>query len=188
MTAQEALQRLKDGNHRFVKEQWEGKFNDSKRRNSLVDGQSPYAIVLSCADSRVVPELAFDTGLGELFVIRVAGNVANTESIASIEYAVAHLNTKLIMILGHQNCGAVTAAMAGGSNGYNLNMLLAQISPAIQEAGEDAKVNTVVRKNAEIVADDLQKRSEIIANAVRNSGLEIVPAYYNLGSGKVDIL
>ena len=112
MTAQEALQRLKDGNHRFVKEQWEGKFNDSKRRNSLVDGQSPYAIVLSCADSRVVPELAFDTGLGELFVIRVAGNVANTESIASIEYAVAHLNTKLIMILGHQNCGAVTAAMA----------------------------------------------------------------------------
>jgi len=188
MTGKEALQRLQEGNTRFVEDKLDGKLNDSKRRDELTDGQSPYAIVLSCADSRVVPELAFDTGLGEIFVIRVAGNVANIESIASIEYAVAHLGTKLIMVLGHQSCGAVTAAMAGGNNGFNLNILLAQISPAIDKAGKNATVNNVVRKNAELVTNDLKTRSAIIENAVNNGGLEIVPAYYNLDSGKVDIL
>lgn len=188
MTSQESLKRLKEGNARFVKDQLDGKLTDSKRRNELTGGQTPYAIVLSCADSRVVPELTFDTGLGELFVIRVAGNVANTESLASIEYAVAHLGTKLIVVLGHQSCGAVTAAISGGNNGYNLNILLAQIAPAIEKAGENATVNTVVRKNAELVANDLKNRSSIIADAASNNGLEIVPAYYNLDSGKVDIL
>lgn len=188
MTSKEALNRLMDGNARFVEDKLDGKLNDSNRRSELTSGQAPYAIVLSCADSRVVPELAFDTGLGEIFVIRVAGNVANTESIASIEYAVAHLGTKLIMVLGHQSCGAVTAAIAGGNNGYNLNLLLAQISPAIDAAGEGADVNTVVKKNAETVADDLGQRSSIIADALSNGGLEIVSAYYNLDSGKVDIL
>ena len=188
MTSQESLKRLKEGNARFVKDQLDGKLIDSKRRNELAGGQTPYAIVLSCADSRVVPELTFDTGLGELFVIRVAGNVANTESLASIEYAVAHLGTKLIVVLGHQSCGAVTAAISGGNNGYNLNILLAQIAPAIEKAGENATVNTVVRKNAELVANDLKNRSSIIADAASNNGLEIVPAYYNLDSGKVDIL
>lgn len=188
MTGKEALQRLQEGNERFVADKLDGKLNDSSRRNDLTGGQSPYAIVLSCADSRVVPELAFDTGLGEIFVIRVAGNVANTESIASIEYAVAHLGTKLIMVLGHQSCGAVTAAISGGNNGYNLNILLSQIAPAIADAGDGAEVNTVVKKNAENVAADLSSRSSIIADAVANGGLEIVPAYYNLDSGKVDIL
>jgi len=188
MKGQEALQRLRDGNARFVEDKLDGVLNDSSRRNELTGGQSPYAIVLSCADSRVVPELAFDTGLGEIFVIRVAGNVANTESLASIEYAVAHLGTKLIMVLGHQSCGAVTAAIGGGNNGYNLNILLSQISPAVAEAGEGADVNTVVKKNAELVAGDLKNRSSIIADAVANGGLKIVPAYYNLDSGKVDEL
>ena len=188
MTGKEALQRLKNGNKRFVEDKLDGQLNDSKRRKDLTGGQSPYAIVLSCADSRVVPELAFDTGLGEIFVIRVAGNVANTESLASIEYAVAHLGTKLIVVLGHENCGAVTAAIAGGNNGYNLNILLSQIAPAIDESGENATVNTVVCKNAELVANDLKVRSSIIANAVNNENLEIVSAYYNLDTGKVDIL
>jgi len=188
MTGKDALQRLKEGNERFVADKLDGKLNDSNRRNNLTGGQEPYAIVLSCADSRVVPELAFDTGLGEIFVIRVAGNVANTESIASIEYAVAHLGTKLIMVLGHQSCGAVTAAIGGGNNGYNLNILLSQISPAVSEAGEGADVNTVVKKNAQLVAEDLKSRSSIIGEAAKSGGLEIVPAYYNLNSGKVDVL
>ncbi len=188
MTGQEALKRLQEGNARFVEDKLDGKLNDSYRRMDLTGGQKPYAIILSCADSRVVPELAFDTGLGEIFVIRVAGNVANTESIASIEYAVAHLGTKLIMVLGHQSCGAVTAAIGGGNNGYNLNILLSQIAPAIADAGEGADVNTVVKKNAEVVAGDLTTRSSIIADAVANGGLEIISAYYNLDSGKVDVL
>lgn len=188
MNGLEALKRLEEGNVRFVEDKLDGKLTDSARRGHLTGGQSPYAIVLSCADSRVVPELAFDTGLGEIFVIRVAGNVANTESIASIEYAVAHLGTKLIMVLGHESCGAVTAAMKGGNNGYNLNTLLAQITPAIDACGHDTDVNDVVKKNAELVAEDLSSRSSIIADAVKNGGLEIKPAYYNLGTGKVDIL
>lgn len=188
MTGQDALQRLQEGNARFVEDKLDGKLNDSSRRLDLTGGQEPYAIVLSCADSRVVPELAFDTGLGEIFVIRVAGNVANTESIASIEYAVAHLGTKLIMVLGHQSCGAVTAAIGGGNNGYNLNILLSQIAPAIAAAGEGAEINNVVKKNAEMVGEELKTRSSIIADAVANGGLKIVPAYYNLDSGKVDVL
>jgi len=94
----------------------------------------------------VVPELAFDTGLGELFVVRVAGNVANSSSIASIEYAVAHLGTKLFVVLGHQSCGAVTAAVAGGDNGYNLNHLLSHITPAIAASKEGATVNDVTKQ------------------------------------------
>lgn len=186
MNAQEALDRLADGNARFVADKLDGKLQNSVRRGELTGGQKPYAIVLSCADSRVVPELAFDTGLGEIFVIRVAGNIANTSSIASIEYAVAHLGTKLIVVLGHESCGAVTAAIAGGNNGYNLNHLLSHIEPAKAEAGTD-DVNTVVKKNAEMTAQELVDRSMIINDAMSN-GLYIIPAYYNLGSGAVEFL
>lgn len=186
-TWQEALERLQKGNEKFVKDQLDGKLQNSSRRDDLVSGQRPYAIILSCADSRVVPELAFDTGLGELFVIRVAGNVANTSSIASIEYAVAHLGTKLIVVLGHQSCGAVTAAIGGGDNGYNLNHLLAHIAPAIQAAETD-DINTVVKKNAQLTVRDLMVRSSIIHHAVDDGGLKILPAYYNLDSGKVDFI
>lgn len=180
-------QRLIEGNNRYIEDKKDGQLQDASRRNEVTNGQSPYAIILSCADSRVVPELVFDTGIGELFVVRVAGNVANTSSIASIEYAVAHLGSKVIMVLGHESCGAVTAAIAGGNNGHNLNHLLAHCAPAVAECkGDD--VNTVVRKNAQINAQDLIDRSSIIADAVSNGKVEIVPAYYNLSSGKVDLL
>ena len=188
MTIQEVLQRLKDGNARFVADKLDGKLQDSSRRGSLTGGQNPYAIILSCADSRVVPELAFDTGLGEIFVIRVAGNVANSSSIASIEYAVAHIGTPVIIVLGHESCGAVTAAVGGGDNGYNLNHLLSHITPAIAASEEGAAVNDVVKKNAELNAEELQNRSSIIRNAVSEGKLKIVPAYYHLGSGEVEML
>lgn len=188
MTQQEVLNRLKEGNQRFVSDKLDGKLQNSSRRDNLVNGQSPYAIILSCADSRVVPELAFDTGLGELFVIRVAGNVANQSSVASIEYAVAHLGTKVIVVLGHESCGAVTAAIAGGDNGANLKHLLSHISQAINDSGANAELQTVVKKNAEINAHELMKKSTIISEAVQNDGLQIVSAYYNLDSGKVNFL
>ena len=188
MTIQESLNRLKDGNVRFVADQLDGKLQDSSRRKSLLDGQEPYAIILTCADSRVVPELAFDTGLGELFVVRVAGNIANSSSIASIEYAVAHLGTNVIVVLGHQSCGAVTAALEGGDNGYNLNHLLAHITPAIVASKEGATVNDVAKINIELTVGELKNRSEIIRNAVDKGDIKVVPAYYNLDSGKVDFL
>lgn len=188
MRHQESLNRLKEGNARFVEDILEGKLQNGSRRNSLIDGQKPYAIILGCADSRVVPELTFDTGLGELFTVRVAGNVANTSSIASIEYAVAHLGTKLIVVLGHQSCGAVTAAVSGGNNGHNLNHLLSHITPAIAESGQNASIDEVIRKNAELTAIDLINRSSIIKNTVESADVKIVTAYYNLDSGKVDFL
>jgi len=188
MEIQEILDRLKSGNKRFVADTLEGNLQDSLRRNDLTGGQQPYAIILSCADSRVVPELAFDTGLGEIFVIRVAGNVANPSSVASIEYAVAHLKSKVIIVLGHQSCGAVTAAIQGGDNGYNLNHLLSHITPAIAVSSEGTSVNDVVKTNAKLTAKELSGRSSIIREAVESGGLKIVPAYYNLDSGVVDFL
>ncbi len=188
MNIQEVVDRLQAGNERFVLDKLDGKLQNSARRQELTGGQNPYAIILSCADSRVVPELAFDAGLGELFVVRVAGNIANTDSIASIEYAVANIGTTVIVVLGHQSCGAVTAALGGGDNGYNLNHLVAQINPAIAAAGEGAEVNDVVKKNALLTAQDLMDRSSIISNAVEKGDLKIIPAYYNLDSGKVDFL
>ena len=154
--------------------------------NSLTGGQAPYAIILSCADSRVAPELSFDTGIGEIFIIRVAGNVANPSSIASIEYAVAHLGTKLIVVMGHQSCGAVGAAIAGGDNGPNLNKLVSYITPAVDSCGADAPMDDVINKNASNSAATLISNSAIISNAVENDGVEIKTAYYNLDSGKVD--
>ena len=188
MTTQESLDRLIEGNARFVEDRLDGKLQNSSRRESLTGGQKPYAIVLSCADSRVVPELAFDTGLGELFVIRVAGNVANTSSIASIEYAVAHLDTKLIVVLGHESCGAVTAAIGGGDNGYNLNHLLAHITPAIIASVNDASIDDIVKKNAELTVIELLNRSGIIRDAVAKNEVKIVSAYYQMNTGKVDFL
>ncbi len=188
MSHESTLERLKAGNTRFVADKLDGQLQDSSRRQVLTAGQEPHTIVLSCADSRVVPELAFDTGLGELFVVRVAGNVANSSSIGSIEYAVAHCGTKLIVVLGHESCGAVTAAVAGGDNGYNINHLLSHINPAIAACGAGAPIADVVKKNAELVVGDLKERSSIIRKAVDSGDVKIVPAYYNLGSGAVDFL
>ncbi len=188
MTKSDILNRLKEGNQRFVSDTLQYDLQNSKRRSDLTSGQAPFAIVLSCADSRVVPELAFDAGLGELFVVRVAGNVANTDSMASIEYAVAHLGSQIIVVLGHQSCGAVTAAANGGDNGYNLNHLLSHITPAIQASGTNASIEDIIKKNAEITANDLINRSNIIGSAVAEGKVQIVPAYYNLDSGKVDFL
>ena len=186
LSSSAALEKLKAGNANFVADKLDGKLQNSARRAELTGGQKPYAIILSCADSRVVPELAFDSGLGEIFVIRVAGNVANTSTIASIEYAVAHLGVNLIVVLGHQSCGAVTAALAGGDNGYNLNHLLSHVEPA-KAASEDKSVDGVVKKNAEMQVAQLEERSAIIRGAM-SEGLKLVPAYYNLDSGRVDYL
>ena len=188
ITIDGVVSKLKQGNDNFVADKLDGKLQDSTRRDHLTSGQAPHTIVLSCADSRVVPELAFDSGLGELFVIRVAGNVANVSSVASIEYAVAHLGTQVIVVMGHESCGAVTAAVAGGDNGPNLNTLLGYIKPAVDACGSGADLADIVKKNTELVKGDLTSKSTIIADAVNSGKVVIKPAYYNLGSGKVDFL
>jgi carbonic anhydrase len=188
MTKQEIIDKLKAGNQRFVENNLERPHQDGARREETTGGQSPYAIVLSCADSRVVPELAFDTGMGDLFVVRVAGNVANTSSLASMEYAVAHLHTSIIVVLGHQSCGAVTAAVQGGDNGPNLNHLLEHIQPAIDHASDAQNVDEVIHVNAELTSKTIVDNSAIIAQAVQEGKVQIVPAYYHLDSGVVDFI
>jgi carbonic anhydrase len=182
---EQALDLLKEGNDRFIKDNLEHKRQDSTRRKELREGQHPFAIVLGCADSRVVPELAFDVGLGDLFVVSVAGNVANTSSIASIEYAVAHLGVKLIVVMGHESCGAVTAAIEGGDAGPNLNALISLIEPAVHQSSDRA-VDLVVKENVRYNTKVLTEKSEIISKAVNQGDVRIVTAYYNLGSGIVD--
>ena len=189
VSAKDAKKKLIDGNARFVAEQSKHGLQGLDRRKDLIKGQAPWAIILSCADSRVAPEITFDSGLGELFVIRVAGNTANTESIASIEYAVAHLGTKLIVVLGHESCGAVGAAISGGDNGHNLNVLLAHLNPAVSAFG-DGPMDKVVKSNAQNQANDLAARSSIISEKMtgKEDGVEIVSAYYHLKDGSVEFI
>jgi len=186
MNIQDIKKRLIDGNNQYIQDK-ENLLSDTGLRISLTEGQYPFAIILSCADSRVVPEMIFDCNIGELFVVRVAGNIANTSSIASIEYAVAHLNCNLIVVLGHESCGAVTAAINGGDNGKNLNHLCSHIEPAVKSAGS-SDVNTVVKENAKTNALMLSENSNIISKAMDDNSLMIIPAYYHLGEGKVDFL
>jgi len=188
MTTEEVLTRLSDGNKRFVSDRLGGDLHISIKKESLIDKQEPYAIVLSCADSRVVPELIFETGLGELFVVGVAGNVASASSFASIEFAVSHLKTKVIVVMAHQNCGAVTAAINGVHNGPYMDELLSLIKPAIIASPKLASVNDVAKKNAELTVEELKNKSKIIKNAIENDGVIIVSAYYNIDSGKVDFM
>lgn len=187
MTFAEIIHRLKAGNRRFAAGTLNGEFQTSNRRNELAAGQSPYAIILGCADSRVVPELVFDAGLGELFTVRVAGNVANTSSIASIEYAVAFLKSKVIVVLGHESCGAVTAALSGGDNGKNLEHLLSHITSA-EQFERNLSLETAVKLNAKYAAGVLASDSAILGEAVRNNDIRILPAYYHLASGEVEFL
>lgn len=177
----QVLERLRRGSSRFQ----ERVRANEPRRAELARGQQPLAIVLGCADSRVAPEIAFDTGLGELFVVRVAGNVADTASIASIEYAVVHLGTRLIVVLAHESCGAVGAALEGGDAGEHLNRLLEHISPALQASGEN-DVNTVARRNARLNAERLTTESEALREAVEQDGLRIVTAFFHFTTGAVE--
>ncbi len=187
MEINEIIKRLKEGNSRFISDTAHRKLQDSTRRELLASGQSPFAVILGCADSRVVPEIVFDTGLGELFTVRVAGNVANIASLASIEYAVAVLKVKVILVQGHSGCGAVSAAKEGADLGYNLNLLLTHITPAITQV-PSGDIDDIIKKNAELNAKDMESRSALIKEAVDTSQIRIIPTYYNLESGEVEYL
>ena len=192
VTASEALDELIAGNHRFVSGASTHPAQDAARRAALVAGQAPHAIIFSCSDSRVPPELVFDSGLGEIFVVRVAGNVLGIASIASIEYAVEHLGCPLIVVMGHESCGAIKTALtvkpddAGSSD---LGSLVAAIWPFVKgvkdEALADPKLTPAVKANVNGVASQLATRSRIVREHAEH-GLMIVPAIYHLESGEVE--
>lgn len=179
---QDALQRLVDGNDRFVEYLPQHRRD---RREDLVAGQQPYACILSCADSRVVPEFVFDVGLGELFVVRVAGNVANMGSVGSIEFAVSQLGVNLVVVLGHENCGAVCAALEGVELSPNINHLLGFIHESVVSGSE---VADAVRDNSKRTAKELVDRSDIIRDRSKEPSFKIAPAYYHLSTGQVEYL
>jgi carbonic anhydrase len=183
---------LMEGNRRFVAGTTQT--HDVVRlRHDLAGGQHPKAIVLACSDSRVAPELLFDKSLGDLFVVRSAGNVSDEIGRGSIEYAVEHLGANLVVVLGHQKCGAVTAACSGNKMpSPNLQAIVDHIAPAVAKARTKANdnelVEAAVRENVLQSAHDLLAGSELLRNAVHEGKIEIVEAVYSLDTGEVTTL
>jgi carbonic anhydrase len=190
VTPEAALELLVAGNRRFAAGRPMFPDQSPARRRELAQGQKPFAIVLTCADSRVAPELYFDQGLGNLFVLRNAGNLLNDHTIGSIEYAVEHLKVGLIVIVGHEKCGAVAAAVAGGHAPGHIGSIVASIQPAVQASADEGgdKVENAVRANARLVAAALEASDPILNEAVKAGRLKIVPARYDLETGKVELL
>lgn len=199
ITAIEALERLKEGNDRFVSgirhlEQ----LSNQQRRSEFVAGQKPFAIVLGCSDSRVPVEIIFDQGLGDLFVIRIAGNIVEPSQIGSVEFAAERFATRLVVVLGHSQCGAIQATLEQlqrptDLQSRNLLAIVNRIRPAVVgllstelRHNPDALVRQAIRANIQASANKLRHGSEIIEQLIRNDGLVVVGAEYSLETGQVD--
>lgn len=189
-TAEEVLQILKNGNKRFVEGKLEHPNHCEESRQNLASGQEPIATILTCADSRVPPVDIFDQGLGDLFVVRVAGNVIGDHSLGSIEYAVKHLHTPLVVVMGHSSCGAIGAVASGAV----LEGHIATLGPAIQtaiksvEEMEGDRVNNASKELARQISDKIKSSEPIVADLAKEGAVKVVPAYYDLNSGEVSFL
>jgi carbonic anhydrase len=185
-----ALTRLSEGNKRFVVGTTTHPDQTTDRRIEVAGGQHPFAIVLTCADSRLSPEIIFDQGLGDLFVIRNAGNLLDDHVIGSVEYAVEHLHASLVIVLGHSACGAVSAAVAGGEAPGHLSAIVESLASAVAMARKkpgDA-IENAVRINAKLSAAALAQAQPILAPAALAGHVKIVAARYDLTSGQVEFL
>ncbi len=190
LTGPDALQCLLDGNKRFMSGKLEHPNHCEESRRGLVDGQDPLAVVLTCADSRVPPVDVFDQGLGDIFVVRVAGNIINDHILGSIEYAVAHLHTPLVMVMGHSSCGAVSAV----AQGVKLDGHIASLTPSIDAALKKTKgleghwTNNAAKMLARTTAKKIAESEPIIADLVQEGRVLVVATYYDLESGEVAVL
>lgn len=186
-TPAEALKALVDGNQRFLDRKLTFYDDDlAILQQNTAEKQEPFASVLSCADSRVPVELLFDQSIGHVFVNRVAGNIATTEIIASIEYGAVVLGTKVIMVLGHGNCGAVKATIEGKAVPGQISSLYRFIRPAVNSAGTDLRAAT--EANAKLQAQLLAESSPVLADLIKKGELSVVAAYFDVASGKVTVL
>jgi len=197
LSALESLARLQEGNRRFVSEMATSAADSTHaRRLSLVPRQEPFAIVLGCSDSRAPAELIFDQGLGDLFVIRVAGNIVAPSQVGSVEFAAERFGTRLVAVVGHSQCGAVTATVdellgEAPHSSRNLRSIVDRVRPAIEPLLEsaddrDALLREGVRANVRLAADQLRHGSELLERLQRKDGLLIVGAEYSLESGVVE--
>ncbi|MCH5188473.1 MAG: carbonic anhydrase [Oscillospiraceae bacterium] len=182
-TAKEALEKLMNGNIRYLSLlKSEGDVSPALREKTCAEGQRPYAIIITCSDSRVLPESIFNAGIGELFVIRVAGNVIDNHQLGSIEYAAEHLGCRLIVVMGHNHCGAVDAAINHDPEGY-IKFITDEISKAIGDETDDyAACCLNVRHSVETIEESLEIRRE------EEHGLRVLGALYHLEDGRVEFM
>ncbi len=192
ISANEALEKLNLGNERFRTEQFRHPHQTESDRLSLTQSQHPFVAILTCSDSRIASNIIFDQGLGDIFEIRNAGNVLDDHVIGSIEYAVVHLGVKLVIVMGHEDCGAVTATVNGVNETPYINSLIDSIKPALEqyerEQQGEPKLEHVIKNNAILSAINAIKEDSLLKDYVENHGLKIIPAYYHLDSGKVELL
>ena len=178
--AETALDRLKQGNEIYLKDKNNGDISLLKRQDTFQNGQHPYAIIISCSDSRVIPESIFNAGIGDLFVIRVAGNVMDDHQLGSVEYAAHHLGVKLIVVLGHNHCGAVDAAVNHNPDGY-IKFITDEIKKAVGDEKDEYKACCLnVKHSMEIIENSFEIHQE------EEHGLKVVGAVYHIENGKVD--
>lgn len=184
ISAEEALQKLKQGNEKYLNAVTGlGDISPAIRKDTCDNGQHPYAIVITCSDSRVIPESIFSAGIGELFVIRVAGNVINDFQLGSVEYAADHLGSNLVVVLGHTNCGAVGAAIGGGAEGF-IKALTDEIKAAI---GEETDAYKACCMNVENSIKKIENGLNIPAGGEKD-GLKVIGAVYNIEDGSVKFI
>src|SRR6266516_1914920 len=184
----EAISKLTEGNGRYTSGNLQHPGQTTERRTELANTQHPFATILSCSDSRVPPEIVFDQGLGDLFIVRVAGNVINDEGLGSVEYSVDHLGSRLILVLGHQNCGAVKAARetiaAKGKAPGHIQSLVAAIKPAVEATAKD-DLETTVKANVKNVVQALRASTPILKAKVDSGDAQVIGGYYSLDTGAV---
>ena len=180
-----ALSKLNDGNKRFVENKMSAPKPIAERRAATAQAQHPFAIIVGCADSRTSPEIIFDQNIGDLFVVRTAGNLVDDYALGSVEYAVEHLGSRLIVVVGHERCGAVKAALESATATGHVNALVRDIQPAIQAAKgkQGDPLTNAVRENAVEVADKIRKSAQLGELA---SQVKVVSGYYDLDTGKVE--
>jgi carbonic anhydrase len=197
LPAIEALTRLRSGNRRFVTDQTTAAVASSARRAALVDGQEPFAIILGCSDSRVPAELVFDQGFGDLFVIRVAGNIVAPSQVGSVEFAAAQFGTRLVVVMGHTQCGAVTAtldAMRGHTTNHSryLRSIVDRVRPSLEpllvernDEITESLLHEAIQANVRAAANQLRHGSALLEQLIQSDGLLVVGAEYSLATGVV---
>jgi len=184
---------LTEGNSRYISGQTLKKGSGEEFRTELAKGQHPFAVIVACSDSRVAPEIVFDQDLGKIFVVRTAGNVVDPVALGSIEYAVEHLHAPLVVVLGHESCGAVQATIEseGEQPAGNIGAIIRKIMPAVRRAkaslkeGEDLTYRSII-ENVKEVAETIRKKSTIISSEMRKGKVRLVGAYYSISTGKVE--
>lgn len=182
MTPKEALKKLLDGNERYSQDHLLHADSSADRREAIHSSQAPFAAILGCSDSRIPPEIIFDQGVGDLFIIRVAGNVVGDLEQNSIDYSVKYLKSSLVLVLGHENCGAVKAVLDGATK--DINQIADLIKPAVKNCKE---LNVCIHKNIENTVKMI-KKSPLIQEYMAKGEVDVVGAYYDLRSGKIELL